>query len=124
MNGAVVAIRECGSMSFLMLFVAAAGIAVAIVALAYKQPGLASLALVLGLATIGLGFFGEHRDRQQMADALRGAPSIDPSWRERIAVQGAREAHRCVDVGYGAGLAILGLSFIARVALAVRRPRA
>ena len=83
---------------------------------------LAAVALVVSLLPVGIGAVGVAAGRAKV-DAVLESGAIEPLFRERIRVEGYREADGCLLVGAVAGAFPLVASLLALGLVLARPPR-
>jgi hypothetical protein len=121
--------QECGFTSWLCLLAGLAAFALSVVAIVVALLGgrvamlLAGAALGVALLPSGVGVVGRSLGRAKVNMAIAGE-GLDPEQRERIRVEGYREADSCVVVGGVLTPVPLALAVIAfATAFARRRKR-
>jgi hypothetical protein len=119
--------RDCGFLAFLSLALGILATLIGVVALALAlikpRTGLiiGVLALASSLGAPGAGVLGMIWGRQKTEAAIAG-PWIAPEQKERIRVEGYREAGLCVPVGATIGVLPLVMAAIA-IAVGAVRPK-
>ena len=83
---------------------------------------LAGLALIASLLPLAIGALGRASGHSRVDKALEGI-TLEPTFRERIRVEGYKEADGCVLVGIGYGTLPLVVSIVSVVLVFVRQPR-
>ena len=119
--------QSCGFASWLVLLVTIIAIPFTLLAVALaiarvrSAKLIALLALVASFLPVGLGAFGMFLGRSRVDTVLQSG-AIDPTFVERIRIEGYKEADGCVTLGLGAGAFPMLVAFVA-VALAVALAR-
>jgi len=121
--------QACGAASWLVLLVAILAMPLSIVGVALALGRVraakivAGIAVVVALLPVGIGAVGTVLGRAKV-DAVLASAAIDPLLRERIRVEGYKEADGCTVVGLGFGFLPLATSLVALgLALALLRKR-
>lgn len=124
--------RDCGSTSWIILFLTVIAImdavasAVIVFASKNKQLGviMSAMTLLLGVAILAAGAYGQISGQATTEDVLKNG-DIDPDQRDRIRVEGFKEAAQCVSIGIGGGTLPLIFGFVLLpIALFKKKPEA
>ena len=108
MSGVWYVFQGCGAASWLVMLAAIIAMPLSMFAIALAigrvrtAKLVAGIALIVALLPLGIGAAGMSFGRAKV-DAVLASGAIDPTFRERIRVEGYKEADGCVLVGVGFG---------------------
>ncbi|HVR21398.1 MAG TPA: hypothetical protein VMS65_16910 [Polyangiaceae bacterium] len=112
--------QACGAASWLVMLVAIIAIPLSMLAVALTigrvraAKVVAGLAFIVALLPVGIGAVGMSLGRAKV-DAILESGVVDPTLRERLRIEGYKEADGCglVGIGFGAFPLVISLAAIA-----------